>query len=425
MKINILYFFIIFLFSCHKDVEIKNTPTQGQNKVVPSDEREVLNTYEFKIYSAIASSDNENTASNAVDDNLETYWSASGEGEFLLLDLGSKKNIKEIKIGFNDGKTRQQIFSVSTSLDENTFSTILDHEKSPGETSDLCAFKIKDTMARYIKIVGHGNTQNELNSFSEFKVYGRQENSQRPTPDYPSDIISLDAWKITLPIDVNDEDSKNITEVGMRKRPAKEQKDLISYQFEPYFLVEGDFVRFRAHCGGATTNGSYYPRSELRQTYNGGDNFWLFDHHQILTLTGKVSGVPRIKPEISVAQIHGGVNDTLRIQYYDSKKEFQFKYNDKFTAYEKIPFNLNKEFTLKIEVKDRHVNVWFNSHQIVFDPEKWPFGFESIDDKGYFKVGAYTQSSMFLSQFKDKFDEDCNPDDYGEVLIKDLNLLEN
>ena len=425
VKINFIFFTLIFLWACHKEVEIKNPPTPGQNKVDPPEKKSDQKIYEFKIYSATASSDNGNIASNTIDDNFETYWEAQGEGSFLFLDLGNIKNIKEIKIGFNDGNTRQQIFSLEASLDGNTFSSILSYEKPPGDTLDLYSINLTNTSARYLKIIGHGNTQNDFNSFSEIKIYGSHDTLIKENPTYPSDLIPLEAWKITLPIDINDEDCQNITEVSMRKKPAKEQKDLINYQFEPYFLVQGDFVRFRAHCGGATTKGSYYPRSELRQTYNGGNNFWLFNHHQILTFTGKVSKVPDIKPEISVAQIHGGENDTLRVQYYGSKKEFQFKYNDKFTASEKISFNLNEEFTLKIEVKSGHVDVWFNGNQIVFDSEKWPFGFESIDDKGYFKAGAYTQSSMFLSQFKDKYEQDCNPEDYGEVLIKDLNLLEN
>ncbi|HEY0616101.1 MAG TPA: polysaccharide lyase family 7 protein, partial [Kribbella sp.] len=74
----------------------------------------------------------------------------------------------------------------------------------------------------------------------------------------PAGVLELTNWKLTLP-------------TGSEGKPAEvKQPELADYAKDPYFVVEGKGVRFRAPVDGVTTSGSSYPRSELREMTNDG-----------------------------------------------------------------------------------------------------------------------------------------------------------
>jgi hypothetical protein len=72
----------------------------------------------------------------------------------------------------------------------------------------------------------------------------------------PSGNFDLSNWKITLPVD------QSGTIIGT----AQEIKSLSGYQDLNYFYTGADGAMvFRAAVDGATTSGSKYARSELRE----------------------------------------------------------------------------------------------------------------------------------------------------------------
>ena len=93
-------------------------------------------------------------------------------------------------------------------------------------------------------------------------------------------------------------DDRNTDPVTIRSSALE---DFSSY---PYFWAEQGEVVFRAHCGGATTRGSYYPRSELRQLVNGGDEYWSMQEPQAIETELRITEVPDEKPAVNVLQIH-------------------------------------------------------------------------------------------------------------------------
>lgn len=108
--------------------------------------------------SAISSGDaGENVASNVLDDDAKTYWSASGE-QLLQLDLGKIESISGVSFAFYEGDTRSAIFDITTSTNGTDWDLQLDTAYSLGNTADSEAFYFSDTVAaKYVRFIGYGN----------------------------------------------------------------------------------------------------------------------------------------------------------------------------------------------------------------------------------------------------------------------------
>ncbi|WNG33578.1 lyase [Archangium violaceum] len=122
--------------------------------------------------SVTASANDGNVPANTVDGDLTTRWSAEGDGQWLRLDLGALKKVAYVKIAFLNGDSRTFTFDIQTSTDGTTFSTVRAKATS-SLTSSLQTFDFTDVgSARYVRLVGYGNTSNAWNSYLEVEVYG-------------------------------------------------------------------------------------------------------------------------------------------------------------------------------------------------------------------------------------------------------------
>jgi chitinase len=123
--------------------------------------------------SAVSASANDgNVPANTVDGSLSTRWSASGDGQWIKFDLGASKKVSSIRIAFYNATTRTNKFDVQSSSDNVTFTTV-QAGLSSSPTNELQSFDIPDiASARYVRIVGHGNTSNLWNSFTEVEIWG-------------------------------------------------------------------------------------------------------------------------------------------------------------------------------------------------------------------------------------------------------------
>ncbi|WP_282942606.1 chondroitinase-B domain-containing protein [Paenibacillus sp. RC67] len=119
-----------------------------------------------------ASSDDGNVPGNTVDGDLNTRWSASGDGQWIQFDLGSNKKVAYLKIAFLNGTGRTSTFDIQTSTDNSSFSTVQTNVTS-ALADGLQTFDFPDVdPARYVRIVGHGNSLNAWNSYTEVEIYG-------------------------------------------------------------------------------------------------------------------------------------------------------------------------------------------------------------------------------------------------------------
>lgn len=240
---------------------------------------------------------------------------------------------------------------------------------------------------------------------------------------YPSDILpELTLWKLTLPVDENGDDSSLAANVNQRNTEAYEVvgNGLVDYEYIPYFLADDDEVFFRAHVGGATTSGSKYPRSELRQLVGGGDNYWSVEEPQNLDVHLRVTHLPVEKPEVSMVQIHGPENEPLRVQYHEDIGVYIIWNEDNEDEENALAYALGERLHITVEVEAGDITTTIrNLDRATSYTRTWA----SADATGYFKVGCYTQSSLFLSEFKDGYQNE--PEDaYGEIAVSSIALTE-
>lgn len=134
---------------------------------------------------------------------------------------------------------------------------------------------------------------------------------------YNSDHFNLSNWKITLPVD-----SK-----GSISGTAIEVQNLINYENSNYFwdAPDGAMV-FRAMADGATTSGSKYARSELREM-NGDDRAaWKLSQGGTMSATLKIDELPTRTDgsggRMVVGQIHGKDHELIRLYYENGTVHF-------------------------------------------------------------------------------------------------------
>ncbi|WP_179232983.1 discoidin domain-containing protein [Paenibacillus rigui] len=122
--------------------------------------------------SVTASSDDGNVPANTVDGSLSTRWSANGDGQWIRYDLGPSKTVDRIKISWYQGDVRSSSFQIEVSADGTSWTTVYTGASS-GSTLNLETVDIADQSARYVRIVGHGNTVNTWNSITETEIWGQ------------------------------------------------------------------------------------------------------------------------------------------------------------------------------------------------------------------------------------------------------------
>jgi poly(beta-D-mannuronate) lyase len=119
-----------------------------------------------------AGADDGNVPANTLDNDLSTRWSAEGDGVWIQYDLGSAQTIGSVSIAWHKGDTRKDTFDVQLSKDGSSWTTALARKTSNGTTLQPQNYDFADTSARYLRIVGHGNTSNDWTSITETTVNG-------------------------------------------------------------------------------------------------------------------------------------------------------------------------------------------------------------------------------------------------------------
>lgn len=214
----------------------------------------------------------------------------------------------------------------------------------------------------------------------------------------PSSVLNLTNWKLTLPVDTSHEG--NPDEIR--------QPELAGFADTNYFRVNGagDGVVFAAHCGGVTTVGSPYPRSELREMVGlgTGNASWAttFGTHT-MEIRQAITYLPVAKPAVVAGQIHDANDDVIVFRLEGTR----LLINPHGTNGPVLTSNyrLGDIFTVKLIARNGGVECYYNGQYIYT---------YSVSTLGcYFKAGCYTQSNTSRGDA---------PTAYAEVVIYGLSI---
>jgi hypothetical protein len=133
-----------------------------------------------------ASSSDGNVESNTLDNNLFSRWSASGDGQYIMFDLGQTKRIGYVGIAFYKGDLRSTRLDIETSNDTITWTNVFSGN-SRATTANMQAFDIPDTDARFVRIVGHGNSDGStFTSLTDVMIYAPYVTGDTPVAIVPN-----------------------------------------------------------------------------------------------------------------------------------------------------------------------------------------------------------------------------------------------
>ncbi|WP_018615328.1 Ig-like domain-containing protein [Segetibacter koreensis] len=129
----------------------------------------VTNPATVNIAKVIASSDDGNVASNTLDKDYNTRWSALGNNQWIRYFFDPITTVNTINIAWYKGNERQYSFDIQTSVDSVHWTTVFTG-KSSGKTTAFETYSITATPARYVRVVGHGNNLNSWNAVTEVEI---------------------------------------------------------------------------------------------------------------------------------------------------------------------------------------------------------------------------------------------------------------
>ena len=155
----------------------RNTPNNNFigliDEVRVSGVARATNEFIFQNISVTASSTQPATTnfpSNTLDGNLNSRWTAQGDGQYLTYDLGRISLVESIDLAFyQPSGIRTNWFDVLLSSDNLAWRSALTNKI--GTNAALANFDFTDWPARYVRIVGHTNSANDFNSVVETVIH--------------------------------------------------------------------------------------------------------------------------------------------------------------------------------------------------------------------------------------------------------------
>ncbi len=128
--------------------------------------------------------DNLNIPKNAVDNNIQTRWSAEGDNNWLKVELNGKAHLSHLKIAYYGGSHRKGYFDLCGSMDKVNWEPILQKASTCGFSEDKEVFDIPENLKyndyKFLRVTGHNNSENSWNSIAEILIFGEVSNEEKP-----------------------------------------------------------------------------------------------------------------------------------------------------------------------------------------------------------------------------------------------------
>ena len=124
------------------------------------------------------SSQRPNVPENVLDGRSATRWSAKGPSQWIRFELDGHQDVSALAVAWYRGTIRHASFDVEVSTNGSDWRRVY-RGQSSGRTADLERVSFRTATAKFVRIVGKGNTENQWNSITEVEIYGREGNSTR------------------------------------------------------------------------------------------------------------------------------------------------------------------------------------------------------------------------------------------------------
>lgn len=130
-----------------------------------------------------------NVPGNAYDEDPGTRWSGEGVGANITFELDGLYDVDELKISFLSGDSRFTYFEIEVSTNGVDFAPVASGLSNSGTTNDVEDFMV-DAEAKYVRIIGGGNSVNEWNSITEVAFYGTEATITGVNPILINDVFT-------------------------------------------------------------------------------------------------------------------------------------------------------------------------------------------------------------------------------------------
>ena len=386
----------------------------------------------------------------------DSRWSNEGSSQPLTFDFGQQVNLSNLAILWYQRDQRISFFEVETSNDLNNWQSVLLNGQSEIGVKAFELYDLTNSTARYLRIIGQGNSINNWNSIIEVVVNHCEENNsvlpeisepaeefippinipEEPQP--PTNIthtIELNDWYLSIP---TDEDNNG------KADSISEQALIDGYQNSQFFYSSADGgLVFKVPVAGFTTStNTKYTRTELREMLRRGDtshktqginpNNWVFSSASqqeqnaaggvdgtlsaelavnYVTTTGDISQVGRV----IIGQIHANDDEPIRLYYRklpgNSKGSIYFAHevlggDDLYVemigskaqsaANPEDGIALNERFSYEIDVIGNALKVTISREgkdDVIGEFDMTASNYHSGGQYMYFKAGVYNQNN--------------------------------
>ena len=462
VSLNFILIFTALLCGCKGST---SSPPLPQVASPLPDETDQTKACINEIYSISAAFDNGNYDANfkpemAIDNNTSarSRWSSSDTNAALVIDLETPKTVQALTIKWYQGAKRSSYFSIETSLNNSTWNNVLTSGESSGKHSGFELVSLVESKARYIKIIGLGNSIDSNNSIIEVRAHSCPNADIEYSGVFPNQVgIELIDWYLSIPVDEdNNGTSDRISESELAN----------GYTNSEYFYASSDngIVMRSPSYGIKTSNNTQYVRVELREMLRRGNqaiktqgvnkNNWVFGsasaQNQVnaggvdgtlqvtlavnrVTTTGENYQIGRIV----IGQIHANDDEPIRLYYRklpsNSNGAIYFAHESRIkdsngdnietfveligsrsnTASNPVDgIPLNEKFTYKIEVNINLLTLTIRREgksDVVTHYDMSQSRYEESDQYHYFKVGVYNLNNS------------SSPNEYAQATFYEIN----
>lgn len=136
-----------------------------------------------------------NYPENVLDGNEFSFWAENGEGSWLTLELERFVDASHLKLAYFNSEDRKSIFDIYASSDGQEWESISERFESCGYSNSNHVVDFPETKSardyKFVKFVGHGNTEDNYNIIAEVKVFGSPLNPSNTDAIANADIVEV------------------------------------------------------------------------------------------------------------------------------------------------------------------------------------------------------------------------------------------